>query len=1162
MSLARRRIALLAALAAAASVVLPAPAASADTEAAGTATGPGVHQTAIDALAGLDDVDVFEGTGCADGDADANGDDGDTDTDGDANTDTATDGASDRDGDGFCEDGPLPRWEMAVWLVRLTERADATAAQSRYADVDAGEWWAPHAERLALRGIDQGCGTRPLLFCGDRAVTRAEAAGLLARAFNLASAEPAGFADVGDDHASAGDIDRLAAARITAGCDTAPARFCPQEQVTRGQMATLLARAAGLVAPASPVVPAYEPAEDPTLLPVDPGVVIGTLDNGLTYYLRHNDSPGKNLAVRLLVNVGSVDETDEQAGIGHFIEHMLFNGTAEFPEHTLGEALREIGVELGPDVNAHVGHDETVYQISVRLDEPRKAPLVFHALSQMAGAATFAPDAVESERGVVLDEMRFRRESVNGFISAEFDRVYTQGTPYAGRDPVGTVQTVNAMTAADLRAFYEKWYVPANMAVVVVGDMPTDEALTLVEEHFGPLSAGEPRQPPSVEIAPAESSSHVLTDPRQGVTFISLDIPIALHDLSTVGGDRLATIETVIEVMIQNRLNDAYHRGELSQIDPPSFITFTYNRGLRYYGTNWQGDNLDTASTDYLSVLLTAREHGFTAGDLQRAVSAVEASLEFRLDQAETTQDDQWAGLYQDHFFYGGDIDAVDRSVARSVALLAGLTPEELTDHFRWQMHRGGLLAIAVGPDPSSVPTVAELDAALAEAAAGPPPPEAAVIEQLMDAPEPAEPVSEGAFDLFDGGYEWTFANGTRVMFAPSDIAEGVVNLHAQSLGGWSQLAPGDRALSAIAVNAVQGSGLGGLSRSELNRFLEDSTASVSAYIGETSEGFVGSAGTDDIDNVEAVFQLIHLLVTAPQIDDQAYGDAVHTAETRLALAERDPRWQAAIAYLEARFGDTWHRAIASRAEIDSLTPPQLLAMYRRRLGSVDDMVVAVVGDIDRSEVERLARSYIATLPAGESDTYINRRPPMPGGVVQRQVQVGEGESAVLEIYHEADTEVTPLTAVAADVLEAAMSERVFLVIREELGASYVAGAAVDSNRVPGPYFDSVVFATLDPSRYDEIHATMLAILADVAANGLTPEEFAQATAIKATDYARSRNADLISALLARRRADDSDVATNERLSEELERLTPQDVQALAAALYGEGGRIEIARRP
>ena len=1125
MTQARHRIAVLVALAVAASVLALAPAAAGQTAPA-QSQDAGIHQPSIDALMGEFSigVDVFFRTGCADSDE-------------------------------FCPNDDLPRWEMAVLLARILDRANPPATgSSRFADVDPGAWWSRHAERLAELGIVEGCETDPLRFCPDDPVDRGQMAAYLARAFDLDRGVRAGFADVPADHVFADDIDRLAAARITAGCDRDPARYCPRRHVTRGEMATFLARAIGLAPRAEPV-----PAHDPTPLPIDPAVTIGKLDNGLTYYLRHNESPGKNLAVRLLINVGSVDEADHEVGIGHFIEHMLFNGTTEFPGNSLDAALREIGVELGPDVNAHVGHDETVYQIAVRLDADHKAPLVFHALSQMASAATFEPDAVESERGVVLDEMRFRRESVRGVIGAEFDRVYTQGTPYAGRDPVGTLETVNAMTADDLRAFYAKWYVPANMAVVVVGDMDVDDQQALVEEHFGPLPAGEGRRAPSVYIPPAESSSHVVTDPRQGVTFISLDIPIDPHDLSTIGGDRLTTMEALIAIMIDNRLDDAYHRGELSQVDPPRFSAFTYNRGLRYYGTNWQGDNLDTASRDYLSVLLTAQEHGFTSGDLRRAISQMVADLQFLLDRAPTIQDSEWASSYQDHFFYGGDIDSVARSVTRTARLLPQLTPEELTEHFRWQMNRGGLVVIAVGPDPSSVPTVAELDAALAAATAGPPPQEVAVIDQLMDPPEPADPVSEGSFDVFDDGYEWTFANGARVMFAPSDIAEGSVSLQAQSLGGWSLLEPGDRALSAIAVNAVGGSGLGDVSRAELNRFLEDITVSVNPYIGETTEGFAGSSSTDDI---ETMFQLIHLLVTAPQIDDQSYQDALHTAETRLALAERDPRWQAAIAYLEARYGDTWHRAIAEREEIDSLTPDRLLAMYQSRLGKVDDLVVAVAGDIDASVIERLARHYIATLPAGESDTYINRRPPMPDGLVQRQVTVGEGESAVLEIYHEADLEVTPLRAVAVDALGVALSDRVFLVIREELGASYVAGGSVDSNSLPSQFFDSRVYATLDPSRYDEIRSTMLDILADVAANGLTPAEFAQATAILTTDYARSRNSDLIRALLSRRSAADEDVITKERLTEELGRLTPEDVQALAAAIYGEGGRIEISRRP
>ena len=903
----------------------------------------------------------------------------------------------------------------------------------------------------------------------------------------------------------------------------------------------------------------YEPFQDPTPLPVDPEVVIGTLDNGLTYYLRHNEKPGQNLELRLTVRVGAVNETDEQAGIAHFIEHMLFNGTDEYPGNSLGETLREIGIELGPDVNAYVGQDETVFEMSVATDDPDNVPLAFGALSQMAGAATFESEAVKSEVGIVLDEIRLGRASVDGFIQTEFDRIYTEGTPYEGHDPLGTVETVESFTSEMLHAFYDKWYVPSNMAVIAVGDRTVEDLQALVEDHFGDLPPGETPERIDVTVLPnAASATHVVTDARHGYSYISLDIPIRPHDPGSVGGDRLNTVEYLIEVIVNNRLTDAYHRGELSQVDPPHFGSFTYNRGLRYYGTNWRGDNLDTAFTDYLSVLLTAAEHGFTVADLQRAAAQIRAGLQLLLDRAPSTQDSQHAERYLSHFLYGADISTIDDYVERISALLDEIGTQELTDHFRWQMDQAGVVVIAVGSDPANVPSVAELDAAVAAAAAGPPPPENAVLERLMEVPEPADPQAEGPLEILDA-YQWEFANGATVVFVASDIAEGIVNLQASALGGWSRLQPGDRAVSRTAADAVSGSGVGDLSRAELSRFLEDRNVAVSAFIGEASEGF---SATSSSDHTETMFQLIHLLVTAPRVDEQSFAEAADLAEIRRSLAETDPDWLAWVAYNEARYGDTWHRPVATAEQIESLSAEQLLDMYRSRLGDVDDLMVAVVGDTDVSVVQRLARHYIGTLPAGEPDTYIDRRPAMVDDLVRRQVDLEPGESAVLEIYHESYQPITPQGEVTAALLATALSERLFLLVREELGASYSAAAYIDTLTRPSPAYDSYIYVTLDPQRFDEIYATVESILDDVARNGISAEEFAQASAILAVDYDQTDNGDLLGALLSLQYGEPEDVLTPERRNEVLEGITPEDVRSLAADLYDSSRRIEIIRRP
>ena len=492
--------------------------------------------------------------------------------------------------------------------------------------------------------------------------------------------------------------------------------------------------------PAGDTTGSYEPAVDAAHLPADPAMRLGALDNGLTYYLRSNNNPGNNLDLRLIVKVGSVNETDAGAGIAHFVEHMLFNGTTSYPGNSLGTAMWQIGVELGPDLNAHVNYDETAFEMSVRTTPATNVSAVFRALSQMAYAATFDSDAVISERGVVLDEMRRRRETSDGYVAAEFDRVYTQGTPYEGRDPLGTIASIETMTVDDLRTFYETWYVPSNMAVVAVGDLGVEELEALVAEYFGPMPAGEtPTFEPVVVVANPELSTYVVTDAGQGFSYISIDIPIASHDVGTVGGDRLNTMEQTIEVMILNRLTDAYHRGELSQVDPPSFVIFDHTRALRYYGTNWQGPDLASASTDYLNVLLTAHEHGFTPSETQRAVEQIAAGLEFQLQNGPTTQNSQHAQRYENHFLRGADLGAVQNRVDRVSDLLEELTSEELTAHYRWMMDRAGPIVVVVGPNPACVPTTDDLDAALAAASAGPQPMPVAEVDQLMDIPEPVD---------------------------------------------------------------------------------------------------------------------------------------------------------------------------------------------------------------------------------------------------------------------------------------------------------------------------------------------------------------------------------------------------------------------------------------
>ena len=909
-------------------------------------------------------------------------------------------------------------------------------------------------------------------------------------------------------------------------------------------------------------------AESPEgLLPVDADVKVGTLDNGFTYYIRSNDSPGGSLSLRLVVDAGSLNEPFAGAGCAHFLEHMLFNGTEKYPGNEIDEVLQSIGVEVGADSNAYTSYDETVYMLDLVIDdEEGSVDTAFDVLSQWAHAASITPEDVEEERGIIRDEYRLRVETGQGAIFQVFDRMYNEGTPYEGRSPVGTVENIEATTADDLRDFYETWYVPSNMAVVAVGDLPLDTLESLVEEYFGGIPAGD--DPPVVDNWSAlnpEATFDTATSPEQSYSYLSLDIRLPSWDPNTIEGDRQLWIEEIISIMVENRLQDGYEQGFLSQIDPTHWTSFSHTRGLRYYGTNLRADDFSAALTDYWSLLLSLEQHGFSDADLERAAKAIKADLESAMEAEPTIQDRQRADQYAAHFLGGTDIGRLEDTAARVNTLLNEIQVDELSGRYREILAESGLILIAVGPDPSEVPSVEDMRAAVDAAAPGELPEMIGEASELLSAPDPVDPVSQGPLeaiaDELEDAYEWEFANGARVMYAYSDIAENEVGLQAISWGGWSALEEGDRPIAQyLATRAVGNSGLGDLSPAQISRYLDDRSAQAQPFISETTEGIAGASDTED---VETMFQLMHLYMTAARVDERAFGEAVNIGEIIASLSVSDPDWQQALAYLEARHGEAfgWFNLVAPPEMLESLTPESLLGIYQQRLGGVDDLVVVVVGDVDRDVVEQMARTYVGTLPVGQADSYVNRRAPEPEGIVRSEVVLGPDiQSTSATYFYEFLSDVNPASEVAVDVLQVILDSRLIEDVREDLGDTYVVAASIGMTITPEPRIEAEVFATGDPEQMAAIEAEMTRILVELHTGEIADEEFEQARAVVGDNYELIGNSDLTNVLLRRAYASDDELPTPQRLIEELDALELADVQALAALLFDPGQHIQIVR--
>lgn len=909
----------------------------------------------------------------------------------------------------------------------------------------------------------------------------------------------------------------------------------------------------------------YEPDEpDPTLLDIDPEVQIGTLDNGLTYYLRSNDSPAGQVSMRLVVNAGAVLDPPGQEGIAHFLEQMLFNGTEKFSKLELRQALRDLGIEFGPDLNAYTSADETVYLLDFQLDDPEALDLAFTVFSEWASAATLDPAEVEAERGIVLDEHRLTDQSANGWISNFLDAIYYSGTVYEGMLIGGSEESNSSITTEQLRDFYETWYRPDNMALVVVGDLPVAEMAQKAEQFFGgltnpadPMPAQPERNAFTADFVD-EPVIDIATHPDYGFISMSVDWQLPAWAPTTVGGDRFSWMEAVIGFALDVRLANAHRAGLMTQTDEPDMVLWQQARGLRLYGTNIEGPDLAQATTDYLSVLAGAAHYGFSDEELEQATTLARTFLNAELEGEATIRSAGYADRYVSNFVDGASVESVEDRVARLEALLDTFTTEELTAHLRWILDNAPPLVVPLGDDPANVPDIAQLRAAIDAVVPVPPPPPEERIEILLATPDPVAPIREHPVGLFEGAYEWVFANGAHVVFAPSDLAAGHVDVSASSLGGWSQLPMGSAAMRRAITGAVANSGVADYSASQLDEYLAGTTARVTPFITELTEGFTGYAGPDDLDDLLALMQLY---ITEPRVSEVSAAEQIQNLRIRRTSYENNPQWTAVFDLYDATYQNSpWYHFILTHEEIDELTADGLLDLYEARLNDVDDLLVVIVGDIDQATVADLAARYIGTLPAGEADAHVNHNPGFPPGISRITTPVGADSGAAgLYLRFGAALPVTAETLVIADLVNTLLDDLLVGSVRDDLGETYSVGVELSPLIEVGLW--DVYFSASGPSESLElINSTIVETVAELIANGPSTDDLTQAKSVLRDDYRLDDNGEITGPLLMRRHLDDALVGTPDQRLALLEELTAEDISRYAALFFNLDNRIEAFR--
>ncbi len=920
------------------------------------------------------------------------------------------------------------------------------------------------------------------------------------------------------------------------------------------------------------VVPDDSELPDDDIVPDDPDVTIGALANGLTYYIRENDSPGGRVELRLVVNAGSANEAPDQSGVAHFVEHMLFNGTEQFPENELIDVLRGFGAEFGADINASTSYDETVYELSIATDDGDLVATGLDVLAQWLSAATLDPTAVEQERGVILDEWRGSAQSSQGRLFDAIERLFLTGTGYEGRDPIGTSTAIESMTPEPLRRFYDDWYRPDNAALVVVGDIDGDEMEQAIVERFETLpSRGEaPTVTDLAFRADTDPAVEIHADPDQASALVEVTLPLPAAPRGRIRNWRDELLDGIAFEAIADRLSSDASAGgagfTAASVDSNSLV-----RGLD--APSVLAETSPGGVPDTVQAILDEMErvvrHGFGTQEINRLVSQYRTAAESAYESRSTTQDVEYAEAYVANFLTGSPIPDAATELGMVSDILDAVTPDVVAERWgeRWATTAPHVLV--VGPAGETLPTAADVlttIAALVDRELEPRDEEAAVATQLMTPPEPivessAEPMTAAAFAYLEPT-RLVFSNGATVIYNVTEISDGDVSFAGRSLGGSSLLADGDVVDAMFAGEVVAASGVGDLGQVDLDHFLADVDVDVAGAIGPYTEDFAGRAATTDL---EALFQLVHLYMTQPRFDPVALDNVASTYRPLVEDLASNPDVAGFAALYEERYGDEPRlQYLPSPGDFATLDVAGVERVWRDRFGDASDWEFAFSGEFDEDTLVDLARRYVGTLPAtGRSESWVDVESPPPAGVVERTVEAGTGAQGALNVLYTVPVgSIDPLDVVAAAVVSQLLTTRLTDYIREELGESYSPFAAVAVYGDPEPVVETYVSVTGAPDRIGALSQFVQDDVGVLRADGPSESEFGTAIEQVRRNIELFSDPQLIDAILNAEVEGLTDLDDFADQSLALQRLTIDDVRTFVADYLPAGQYIEITVLP
>ncbi len=908
----------------------------------------------------------------------------------------------------------------------------------------------------------------------------------------------------------------------------------------------------------------------------DKDVRTGKLENGLTYYIRHNEKPKGQADFYILHNVGAIQENDAQQGLAHFLEHMAFNGTKNLPGKQLTEYLETVGVKFGANLNAATSWDKTVYNIS---DVPTSregiidsALLILHDWSHFIA---LQPEEIDSERGVISEELRTRDGAQFRSMIAMIKAI-GKGSKYENRNLIGYLDGLKSFKHEALVDFYRQWYRPDYQAIIVVGDVDVDAIEAKIKKGMSdiPTPAADASQK-EVNTVPDNDAPivSIYTDPEMQSTKVQMFIKrpaIPAQYNSLIYGYMVDIIQSYISTMGNARLQELSMKPDApflgAGMDTGDALGIIPTMHSTIFIAVTQDGKLNRGFEALYTEMEKIRRFGFTQGEFERAQNDLMRRAERSYANRNDRTNESYVNNYLDNYTKNTAIPDAETEWQLDSVLIKSINVDAINAFAKQTITPNNQVIVVNAPvkEGLAAPTEAELLAIREKVSQSE---VTAYEDNIVKEPLIAEnivlkgsPVKATATDEKLGTTEWTLKNGVKIVVKPTTFKADEVQLKAFAEGGLSVLSDEEFYMGELMSSINSMSGVGRFSASELKKQLSGKSAYIQTSPSNYSSVMGGSCSPKDM---ETMLQLLYLNFTQPRFDKSDYDNLIKMVRAQLENAKMNPDFIAGEHFMKTAYGNNPRRLMLTNDLIDKFSFEALPAIYNKLYPSANSFVFTFVGNVDLNTLKPLVEKYIGSLPVAKKPmTFVDDKAyPVKGQASDDFTTTMQQPKVSVQYYFNGEMPYTLKNKMALTVFRQALNSRYLISIREEKGGTYGVQVGGTTDCIPKQTYDLTISFDTNEAMADELREIVMKEIKEIAENGPKSEDVEKTREFMLKSWKNSleQNSAWMSFIQAKYASKLDYIGEYEQV---IRNLTNADVQAFAKKLLEDNNLVQVIMRP